>query len=87
MKKVIRLTESELTRLIKRIIKENEDDIDMSNYSNDDRLKGLKDQIITYLNDNGVYPNEEFDDDILDGLNSLYRQRDPQAIRFVRRLS
>ena len=87
MKKVIRLTESELTRLIKRIIKENEDDIDMSNYSNDDRLKGLKDQISTYLNDNGVYPNEEFDDDILDGLNSLYRQRDPQAIRFVRRLS
>jgi hypothetical protein len=87
MKKVIRLTESELTRLIKRIIKENEDDIDMSNYSNDDRLKGLKDQIITYLNDNGVYPNEESDDDILDELYSLYSQRDPQAIRFVRRLS
>ena len=59
----------------------------MSNYSNDDRLKGLKDQIITYLNDNGVYPNEESDDDILDELDSLYRQRDPQAIRFVRRLS
>jgi len=79
MKKVIRLTESELTRLIKRIIKENENDIDP--------LKGLKDQIITYLNDNGVFPDEESDDDILDELYSLYSQRDPQAIRFVRRLS
>jgi hypothetical protein len=79
MKKVIRLTESELTRLVKRIIKENENDIDP--------LKGLKDQIITYLNDNGVFPDEESDDDILDELYSLYSQRDPQAIRFVRRLS
>jgi|LakMenE18May11ns_1017448.scaffolds.fasta_scaffold9324524_2 hypothetical protein len=87
MKKVIRLTESELTRIIKRIIKENEDDINMSNYSDNDRLKGLKSQIITYLNDNGVYPNEESDDDIIDELSTLYRQGDRQAIRFVRRLS
>jgi hypothetical protein len=79
MKKVIRLTESELTRLVKRIVKENENDIDP--------LKGLKDQIITYLNDNGVFPDEESDDDILDELYSLYSKRDPQAIRFVRRLS
>jgi hypothetical protein len=85
MKRIIRLTERDLTRLIKRIIKEN--DIDMSNYSEDDPFKGLKGQIISYLNDNGIYPDEDSDDEIFDGLSSLYRQRETQAIRFVRRLS
>jgi len=87
MKKVIRLTERDITRLVRRVIRESADDIDMTNYSDNDRLKGLKSQILTYLNDNGVYPNEESDDDIIDELSTLYRQGDRQAIRFVRRLS
>jgi hypothetical protein len=87
MKNIIRLTERDLTRLIKRIIKENEDDINMSDHSEDDPFKGLKSQIISYLNDNGIYPDEESDDEIRDGLSDLYHQRDRQAIRFVRRLS
>ena len=85
MKKIIRLTERDLTRLIKRIVKENEDDINMSDHSEDDQFKGLKSQIISYLNDNGIDPKS--DDEIRDGLGELYRQRDRQAIRFVRRLS
>ena len=85
MKKIIRLTERDLTRLIKRIVKENEDDINMSDHSEDDPFKGLKSQIISYLNDNGIDPKS--DDEIRDGLGELYRQRDRQAIRFVRRLS
>ena len=85
MKKIIRLTERDLTRLIKRIVKENEDDINMSDHSEDDPFKGLKSQIISYLNDNGIDPKS--DDEIRDGLGELYGQRDRQAIRFVRRLS
>ena len=87
MKKIIRLTERDLTRIVKRTIREMENDIDMSNYSEDDPFKGLKGQIISYLNDNEIYPDEDSDDEIFDGLSSLYRQRETQAIRFVRRLS
>jgi hypothetical protein len=57
----------------------------MSDHSEDDPFKGLKSQIISYLNDNGIDPKS--DDEIRDGLGELYRQRDRQAIRFVRRLS
>ena len=84
MKKVIRLTESELTRLIKRIIKESEEfgDIDMSNLQNE-----IKDFVLRY----GNVSNNATDDEIMDDLYSLRRSEDSdisrQAIRLTRRLS
>jgi len=85
MKKIIRLTESDLARIVKRVIKEIKNDIDDSVYSDDDPFKGYKDQIIGYLNDNGIDPKS--DDDIFDVLSELYYQKDGVATMFLRRLS
>jgi hypothetical protein len=85
MKKIIRLTERDLTRIVKRTIREMENDIDDSVYSAPDDFKGYREQIISYLNYNGIDP--ESDDEIRDGLLDLRRQGDNRAIMFIRRLS
>ena len=85
MKKIIRLTERDLTRIVKRTIREMENDIDDSVYSDDDDFKGYGEQIIRYLNYNGIDP--ESDDEIRDGLRELRSQGDRGAIMFIRRLS
>lgn len=49
MKKVIRLTESDLTRIVKRIIKESEDDMGpLSEFTNEE-LEEIKYKVIRYL--------------------------------------
>jgi hypothetical protein len=63
MKKIIRLTESDLIRLVKRVVKENED--------------GSKPDILTYLNDNftpdGGWDNDKYMDDWNNGgLTAFY---------------
>ena len=85
MKKIIRLTERDLTRIVKRTIREMENDIDDSVYSAADDFKGYGEQIIRYLNYNGIDP--ESDDEIRDGLLKLRRQGDNRATMFIRRLS
>ena len=85
MKKIIRLTERDLTRIVKRTIREMENDIDDSVYSDDDVFKGYREQIIRYLNHNGINPKS--DDEIRDGLLKLRRREDNPAIMFIRRLS
>jgi len=59
MKKIIRLTESDLTRLIKRVIKESADDgeIDMSNLPNE-----IKDFVFRYGNVSSDATDEEIKD-------------------------
>ena len=81
MKKIIRLTERDLTRIVKRTIREMNHDIDDSVRSEE----GYRNQIISYLNDNGIDPKS--DDEIRDGLLDLRRQGDNRAIMFIRRLS
>lgn len=83
MKKVIRLTESELTRLIKRIIKESEEfgDIDMSNLQNE-----IKDFVLRY----GDVSSNATDEEIVGNLWKLRSSEDSDvsrhAIRLTRRL-
>jgi hypothetical protein len=45
MKKVIRLTERDLIRLVKKVIKESELDLDLSGYYEDDDAKNLENSI------------------------------------------
>ncbi len=85
MKKIIKLTESDLTRIVRRTIREMNHDIDDSVRSDDDDFKGYRNQIIRYLNDNGIDPKS--DDDIRDGLRELRSQGDNRATMFIRRLS
>ena len=83
MKKIIRLTESDLTRLIKKVIKESEEfgDIDMSN---------LPDEIKNFVLRYGNVSNDATDEEIMDDLYSLRGSEDRdisrQAIRLTRRL-
>jgi len=83
MKKIIRLTERDLTRLVKRIIKESAEDgeIDMSNLQNE-----IKDFVLTY----GNVSNNATDDEIMADLYSLRNSEDRDishhAIRLTRRL-
>jgi hypothetical protein len=83
MKKIIRLTESDLTRLIKRVIRESEEfgDIDMSN---------LPDEIKNFVLRYGNVSNDATDEEIMDDLYSLRGSEDRdisrQAIRLTRRL-
>jgi hypothetical protein len=81
MKRIIRLTERDLTRIVKRTIREMNHDIDDSVRSEE----GYRNQIIRYLNDNGIDPKS--DDDIRDGLRKLRSQGDDRATMFIRRLS
>jgi hypothetical protein len=81
MKRIIRLTERDLTRIVKRTIREMENDIDDSVRSEE----GYRNQIIRYLNYNGIDPKS--DDEIRDGLLDLRRQGDNRATMFIRRLS
>jgi hypothetical protein len=83
MKKIIRLTESDLTRIVRRVIKESEEfgDIDMSNLPD-----AIKDFVFKYGNVSSYATDEEI-------MNNLYRLRGSedrnishQAIRLTRRL-
>jgi hypothetical protein len=49
MKKVVRLTESDLERLVKRIIKENESKEDLFNKFTEEDLEKIKGNVIRYL--------------------------------------
>lgn len=83
MKRTIRLTEKDLTRLIKRVIKESEEfgDIDMSNLPNE-----IKDFVFRY----GSVSGKSTDKEIMDNLYSLRGSKDRDvrghAIRLTRRL-
>ena len=83
MKKIIRLTESDLARIVKRVIRESEEfgDIDMSKLPNE-----IKDFVVRY----GNVSSDATDEEIMDDLYSLRRSEDRdisrQAIRLTRRL-
>jgi len=83
IKKIIRLTESDLTRLIKRVIKESADDgeIDMSNLPNE-----IKDFVFRYGNVSSDATDEEIMDDLYSLRGSEDRNISRQAIRLTRRL-
>lgn len=83
MKKIIRLTESDLTRLIKRVIKESEEfgDIDMSNLPNE-----IKDFVLRYGNVSSNATDEEIMDDLYSLRGSEDRNISRQAVRLTRRL-
>jgi len=83
MKKIIRLTESDLTRLIKRVIKESADDgeIDMSNLPNE-----IKDFVLRYGNVSSDATDEEIMDDLYSLRGSEDRNISRQAVRLTRRL-
>lgn len=49
MKKVIRLTESDLTRIVKRVIKENEEEVLMQKIESDPKLSSKMDMIVDYF--------------------------------------
>jgi len=85
MKRIIRLTERDLTRIVKRTIREMNHDIDDSVRSEDDDFKGYREQIISHLNDNGIYPESDYD--IHKGLWELRSQGDNRATMFIRRTS
>jgi hypothetical protein len=83
MKKIIRLTESDLARIVKRVIRESEEfgDIDMSKLPDE-----IKDFVFRY----GNVSSDATDEEIMDDLYSLRRSEDRdisrQAIRLTRRL-
>ena len=49
MKKVIRLTESDLTKIVKRVIKENEQEEVMQKIESDPKLSSKMDMIVDYF--------------------------------------
>jgi len=83
MKRIIRLTESDLTKLIKRVIKESEDDgeIDMSNLSDE-----IKDFVFRYGNVSSNATDEEIMDDLYNLRGSEDRNISRHAIRLSRRV-
>jgi len=83
MKRIVRLTESDLTKLIKRVIKESEDDgeIDMSNLSDE-----IKDFVFRYGNVSSNATDEEIMDDLYRLRRSEDRNISHQAIRLSRRV-
>ena len=84
MKKVIRLTERDITRLVRRVIRESADDgeIDMSNLPNE-----IKDFVFRYGNVSSNATDEEIMDDLYSLRGSEDRNISRHAIRLTRRLS
>jgi len=84
MKKVIRLTERDLTRLVRRVIRESEEfgDIDMSNLPNE-----IKDFVFRYGNVSSKATDEEIMDDLYSLRGSEDRNISRHAISLTRRLS
>jgi hypothetical protein len=76
MKKIIRLTERDLTRLVKRIIKESAEDgeIDMSNLQNE-----IKDFVFRY----GNVSSKATDEEIMEELYSLRGSEDRNISRYA----
>jgi|LakMenE18May11ns_1017448.scaffolds.fasta_scaffold9932777_4 hypothetical protein len=83
MKKIIRLTESDLTRLIKRVIKESADDgeIDMSNLQDE-----IKDFVLRYGNVSSNATDKEIMSNLYRLRGSYDRDTKNKAIRLTRRL-
>jgi hypothetical protein len=83
MKKIIRLTESDLTRLIKRVIKESADDgeIDMSNLQDE-----IKDFVLRYGNVSSNATDEEIMSDLYSLRGSEDRNVSRHAVRLTRRV-
>ena len=80
MKKVIRLTESDLTRIVRRVIRESAEDgeIDMSNLQ-----KEIEDFVFRYGNVSGKATDEE----IMNDLYSLARSEDSDISSYAKRLT
>ena len=83
MARIIRLTESDLTRLIKKVIRESAEDgeIDMSNLQ-----KEIEDFVFRYGNVSGNATDEEIMDDLYSLRDSEDRNISRHAIRLTRRL-
>ena len=83
MKKIIRLTESDLARIVKRVIRESEEfgDIDMSKLPDE-----IKDFVFRYGNVSSDATDEEIMDDLYSLRGSEDRNISRQAIRLTRRL-
>jgi uncharacterized protein YuzB (UPF0349 family) len=83
MKRVIRLTESDLARIVKRVIKENEDDgeIDMSNLPNE-----IKNFVLRHGNVSSGATDEEIMDELYNLRGSEDRNISRHAIRLSRRV-
>jgi len=83
MKKIIRLTESDLARIVKRVIRESEEfgDIDMSKLPDE-----IKDFVFRYGNVSSDATDEEIMDDLYSLRGSEDRDISRQAIRLTRRL-
>jgi hypothetical protein len=83
MKKIVKLTESDLTRIVRRVINESEElgDIDMSNLPNE-----IKDFVFRYGNVSNDATDEEIMDDLYRLRGSEDRNISHQAIRLTRRL-
>jgi len=83
MKRIIRLTESDLTRIVKRVIRESADDgeIDMSNLPNE-----IKDFVFRYGNVSSNATDEEIMDDLYSLRGSEDRNVSRHAVMLTRRL-
>ena len=83
MKKIVKLTESDLTRIVKRVIRESADDgeIDMSNLPNE-----IKDFVFRYGNVSSNATDEEIMRDLYSLRGSEDRNVSRHAIRLTRRL-
>ena len=80
MARKVRLTESDLTRLIKKVIRESAEDgeIDMSNLQ-----KEIEDFVFRY----GSVSGKATDEEIMDDLYSLARSEDSNISRYAKRLT
>ena len=83
MKRIIRLTERDLTRIVKRIIKESVEDgeIDMSNLQNE-----IKDFVFRYSNVSSKATDEEIMEELYSLRGSEDRNISRYAIMLTRRL-
>ena len=83
MARIIRLTESDLTRLIKKVIRESAEDgeIDMSNLQ-----KEIEDFVFRYGNVSGKATDEEIEGELYNLISSENRGISSYAKRLTRRL-
>ena len=70
MKKVIRLTESDLTRIVKRVIKENEEEVLMQKIESNPKLSSKMDMVVDYLSNLDPKKIEKIED-IVNGSENM----------------
>ena len=80
MRRTVRLTERDLTRIVRRVIRESAEDgeIDMSNLQ-----KEIEDFVFRY----GSVSGKATDEEIMDDLYSLARSEDSNISRYAKRLT